>query len=138
MDQQPSIQPHGLTKRQLRHLADCTARASGSSLQQLRQSALDHLAATVEAHRQNALINVRLARAICDRFETISGRWEELTPIARFWLGGAVHYFVMSQDEESDHASPLGFEDDAEVLNACLRLADLPVLCLNIQDYDHV
>jgi hypothetical protein len=138
VDQQYIIQPDGLTKRQLRHLADCTASAAGSSAQELRQSALDHLSSTVNAHRQNALINVRLARAICDRFETIADRWEQLTPTARAWLAGAVHYFVMSQDDESDHSSPIGFEDDAEVLNACVRLAGLPELCLKIQDYDHV
>jgi hypothetical protein len=138
LDRQASNQPDGLTKRQLRHLADCTARASGNSVQQLRASALDHLAGTVDAHRQNPLVNVRLATAICERIETFAAKWEELTPAARFWLGGAICYFVMSQDDESDHMSPIGFEDDAEVLNACLRLAELPELCLNIQDYDHV
>ena len=101
-------------------------------------AALDHLAGTVEAHKQNALINVRLAKAICERVEAVAATWEDLNPGARFWLGGAIHYFVMSQDDESDHTSPIGFEDDAEVLNACLRLAELPELCLNIQDYDHV
>ena len=137
MDHELSEQPNGLTRTQRRHLADCTARGSGSSVQQLRESALNHLAGTVEAHRQNALINIGLAKAICERVETVAGKWEDLTPIARFWLGGAIHYFVMSQDDESDHTSPIGFEDDAVVLNACLRLADLPVLCLTIQDYDH-
>ena len=133
MDHHPSHQPDGLTKRQLRHLSDCTARASGSSVEQLRESALDHLAGTIEAHRQNALINVRLAKAICERVETVVAAWDDLTPNARFWLGGAIRYFVMSQDDESDHTSPIGFEDDAEVLNACLRLAGLPDLCLNIR-----
>ena len=43
----------------------------------------------------------------------------------------------MSEDDESDHLSPIGFEDDAEVLNACLRFANLPELCLKTEDYDH-
>jgi hypothetical protein len=135
---QPFDQPDGLTKRQLRHLEDCTIRASASSIDQLRKVAADHLAATVEVHTRNTLVNVRLARAICERVESVAERWEDLTPSAKFWLGGAIHYFVMGQDEESDHTSPIGFEDDAEVLNACLRSAKLPELCLNIQDYDHV
>lgn len=93
--------------------------------------------ATSAAFRKNPLINLRLATAICDRLENVAGTWDDLSPEARFWLGGAIIYFTISDDDESDHLSPIGFEDDAEVLNACLQLANLPELCLKIEDYDH-
>lgn len=41
-------------------------------------------------------------------------------------------------DDEPDFTSPIGFEDDTEVLNACLRLAQLGALCLHPEDYDDV
>ena len=40
----------------------------------------------------------------------------------RSWLGGAVLYFTTSHDVEPDFISPIGFEDDAEVVNACFEV----------------
>lgn len=54
----------------------------------------------------------------------------------RAWLAGAILYFAQSNDGEPDLTSPIGFEDDTEVLNACLRFAHLEALCLNPEDYD--
>jgi hypothetical protein len=39
---------------------------------------------------------------------------------ARALLRGAVHYFVMRDDGEDDLRSPIGFDDDARVVNAVL------------------
>jgi hypothetical protein len=47
-------------------------------------------------------------------------------------------YYANADDAEADLTSPIGFEDDVEVLNACLRFARLDELCLNPEDYDDV
>jgi uncharacterized membrane protein YkvA (DUF1232 family) len=58
--------------------------------------------------------------------------------MAQPWLAGAVHYFTSGSDCEPDFTSPIGFEDDVEVLNACLRLAGLSHLSLKPEEYDEV
>jgi hypothetical protein len=47
-------------------------------------------------------------------------------------------YFASCDDDEPDLSSPIGFEDDTEILNACLRFASLDDLCLKVEDYDSV
>ena len=43
---------------------------------------------------------------------------------------------LMRPIQDSGELSPIGFEDDNEVLNACLRLAGRDDLCLKPEDYD--
>jgi hypothetical protein len=43
-------------------------------------------------------------------------------------------YFSSANKEEDDHKSPIGFDDDAEVINACLRVAGRNDLCINPED----
>jgi uncharacterized membrane protein YkvA (DUF1232 family) len=95
-----------------------------------------HLAATATVHAQNPLVNLRLATAVRDVAEQVLSTWDDLTPTARAWLASAVLYFANSDDDEPDCTSPIGFEDDAEVLNACLRLAQLGALCLHLEGND--
>ncbi len=82
------------------------------------------------------MINLRLATAIVEVIERVVGDWNSLPADARSWLAGAMHYFCKCNDDEPDFSSPIGFEDDTEVLNACLRFAKLNDLCLNVEDYD--
>jgi hypothetical protein len=104
----------------------------------LRQAVEQHLSATAAVHAQNPLVNLRLATAIRDVIEQVLSIWDNLTPAACTWLAGAMLYFAKSNDDEPDFTSPIGFEDDTEVLNACLRLANLGALCLHPEDYDDV
>ena len=62
-------------------------------------------------------------------------RLGQLADASQFWLRAAIYYFA-HDDDEPDFSSPIGFEDDAEVLNACLRLAGRDDLCLKPEDYD--
>ncbi len=64
--------------------------------------------------------------------------WETLAPNMRRWFAGAILHFASSDDDEPDFTSPIGFEDDAEVLNAFLRFAGYDDLCVNPEDYDDV
>jgi hypothetical protein len=62
---------------------------------------------------------------------------DSLTPSVRNWLAGAILYFYGCDEDEADFTSPIGFEDDTEILNACLKLAGLEELRLNPEDFDH-
>ena len=82
------------------------------------------------------MINVRLAEAIIVQFMTATDHLSQLPTNEQYWLAGAMLYFSTLDDSEPDFSSPIGFEDDTEVLNACLRFAGLDQLCLRPEDYD--
>ena len=82
------------------------------------------------------MINARLAAAICDVIRSVVADWDNLPIAGQPWLRAAMYYFAHSDDDQPDFTSPIGFEDDAEVLNACLRFAEREELCLKPEDYD--
>lgn len=138
MSDQRSNFPRGLTRRLFDRLAESAESASGSSPAHLLQAADNHLERVREANQRNPFINYRLAEALWEVMRTVVYDWNQIADIARPWLLGAMHYFAGDNDEEPDFTSPIGFEDDAEVLNACLRFAGREDLCLNTEDYDDV
>jgi uncharacterized membrane protein YkvA (DUF1232 family) len=138
MSDQLELYPSGLTRTQFDRLSTYAGRAAGLVPSQLLQEAQRHLDRARVAHSHNHLVNVRLATAICEIFAEVVNRWESLAPHAWTWLAGAFLYFAKRDDDEPDFRSPIGFEDDAEVLNACLRLAHLDELSLRPEDYDDV
>ena len=136
MGDQLELYPSGLTRSQFDQLSEFANRASGLDSAQLLDDARQHLEQTVVAHATNRMINLRLATAIVEVIEQVVGDWHSLPDNSRSWLAGAMHYFAKSNDDEPDFGSPIGFEDDTEVLNACLKFARLDDLCLNVEDYD--
>jgi uncharacterized membrane protein YkvA (DUF1232 family) len=138
MDTQIYVFIEKLNSHQLKKLKTYYLEASNLNIEALRQAAMQHLQNTAQACQRNPLINIRLAQALYDTIEQLATIWPTVRPEARPWLAAAILYFVKSDDEEPDFASPIGFEDDTEVLNACLRLAHLDRLCLHPEDYDDV
>ena len=128
--------PQGLARSQLARLIEFVETAAGLEPAELLGRTRQHLQLARAAHEQNRMVNVRLAEAIAKTIEQVTDRWDSLPANARNWLAGAIAYFFSCQDDEPDFDSPIGFEDDTEVLNACLRLAGLTELCLNPEDYD--
>lgn len=130
--------PSGLTRSQFDQLSELVERSADQSPESLQTDVSRHLAATEAAFAKNRLVNVRLATAIVGRIETTIADWESLPTHARPWLKGAFAYFISDDDEEPDFESAIGFEDDAEILNACLKFAGREDLCLKVEDYDDV
>ena len=138
MSPQRSLFPSGLTRRLFDRLAESVESVSGSTPAQLLQAADTHLERVQAAQQRNPLVNYRLAEALYNTMRTVIDDWSQIANVAHPWLLGAMHYFAGDNDEEPDFTSPIGFEDDAEVLNACLRFAGREDLCLNTEDYDDV
>ena len=101
-------------------------------------SHIQHLEIIRAAHKTNPMINVRLAQAILAALEKTVAGWQSLPPHSHPWLKAAMHYFAVLEDDEPDLTSPIGFEDDAEILNACLRLAGKEEWSINPAEYDDV
>jgi uncharacterized membrane protein YkvA (DUF1232 family) len=123
MAEQRTLFPAGLTRRLSRRLAEYARTAEGQSPADLLRQAEKHLEAVRIAHRRNAMINVRLAEAICGVIRTVVADWDSLPTPSHSWLRAAIYYFANCDDDQPDFTSPIGFEDDTEVLNACFRLA---------------
>lgn len=138
MADQLNLYPTGLTQSQFARLSHYATKAATQTPAQLGQEVQRHLEDTRLAYTRNRLVNLRLATALSDVVTDTLGRWGSLAPHARRWLAGACLYFARSNDEEPDFTSPIGFEDDAEILNACLRLAQFDDLCVKPEDYDDV
>lgn len=136
MSDQRNLFPTGLSRSQFDRLADCAESAAQLTPTELLTAARAHLAKAQAAYEHNRMINVRLAEAIVARFKTVVDDWKRLPANERNWLAGAMKYFSTADDAEPDFGSPIGFEDDTEVLNVCLRFANLAQLCLKPEDYD--
>lgn len=136
MGRQLDMFPSGLTRSQFERLSGFVEQAGAAPPAELLQEARDHLERARGAYATNRMINVPMAAAICGAIADVVDRWDTLLPNARSWLAGAVLYFAKCNDDEPDFSSPIGFEDDTEVLNACLRFANQDDLCLNVEDYD--
>ena len=127
--------PEGLTQNEFDTLTKCLKEVANFQAEQLLDLAEDYLKRIRMLHSKNPHINVRLAEAIVLTFRDIFGDWENIPHQARSWCRGMVQYFCVADDNEHDFSSPIGFKDDAEVMNACLRLAGREDLCINPEDF---
>jgi hypothetical protein len=138
MDAQLPLFPTGLTRTPRDRLMTCAHRAATLTVEELQAVARRHLDAAADAHQSNPCVNLRLATALCDTMERVTMVWETLTPHVRLWFAGAILHFASSDDDAPDFTSPIGFDDDAEVLNAGLRFAGYDDLCVHPEAYDDI
>lgn len=99
---------------------------------------VEHQRARIEAHvtaadnatHANEFVDQHLAHVIADRLGKALDEWDGLDDHGRRLLHAAVAYYALREDAEDDMSSVIGFEDDAQVVNVCLRaigLADLEI-----------
>ncbi len=129
------IQPRGLTQQEMTVLTDCLAKNDLSPEEMLKEAEL-HLVKAKEAHKTNVMVNFKLAEGIVKVFRKIVAEWEAIPDSAQKWCLGMICYFSLGEDEIDDFDSPIGFEDDAEVVNACLKMIEREELCINPEDFD--
>jgi uncharacterized membrane protein YkvA (DUF1232 family) len=130
--------PEGLTEKEFSLLTRCSNEVSEFSLTELLKLAEEHLEIVRRAHSKNIFINFKLAKEIFNTFQLVADQWDSNPGHSHPWLKGMIRYFSLSTDLESDLTSPIGFDDDVEIMNACLRLASREDLCLNPEDFDDV
>ena len=130
--------PEGLTEKEFSLLTRCSNEVSGLSPMELLNLAEEHLEKVRWAHSKNIFINFKLAKEIFNTFRVVTTQWGNLPKHCYPWLRGMMRYFTLSTDLESDFTSPIGFDDDVDIMNACLKLAGCEDLCLNPEDFDDV
>lgn len=130
------VLPEGLDRTLTDALTLCAQQADPIDLTYLGDRVQAHLQRANFAAQANPMVNVALAEAIAAIYANLISRWPSLPTMATPWLRGAMLYFVETDNDDPDFDSPIGFEDDVEVLNACLRMAGLEELCLTPEDFD--
>ncbi|MCE3554506.1 hypothetical protein LWC33_23990 [Pseudonocardia sp. RS11V-5] len=87
----------------------------------LRARLQDHLAQVRAAAEDNEFVDLHLAEQLHSRLTAALDGWSTYDHEQRAALTGAVNYLVQTDDEENDLRSPIGFDDDAEIVMAALR-----------------
>ncbi len=127
------LYPEGLIDSIERTLIQCQNAAKDISPAQLLKEALDHFEKVQEASGNNSHIDVQTAEAIVGVFLILVQEWDSIPSIAQSWCKAMMRYFTIADDIENDFNSPIGFDDDAEVVNACLKLAGRADICLDVE-----
>ena len=127
--------PVGIPKFQLTKIESLAQGLVGKSIPELTSEIENHVVLATAAKDEFQMLNLGLATLIGERLKSAIGYWDSLNESQKFWMLGAIAYFVDSDDEEDDFRSPIGFEDDAEVFNACIRFADHDELVINKEDF---
>lgn len=136
MDELLKFAPQGLSEAVLQKLSRHSNLNGTISPDTLLEDVRGHLNRIREAAQENPFVNTRLAEGIVDRLHVAVAHWDRIPGEAQPWMKAAMAYFADTFDEVPDLASPIGLEDDCEVLNACLRLANRDDLCLDPADFD--
>jgi hypothetical protein len=92
-----------------------------NEIQQLTALMDAHLAHVRESAEDNEFLDVTQAERLHAQLRSTLQSWDVLDGEQRRILSEAVAYLVRADDEEDDLQSPIGFEDDAEVVAAALR-----------------
>lgn len=115
-------------------LRNCLVQAARRPVSELLAAAEEHLARAEAAYDANPDVDIDAARQIVSRLRVIAKDWDSIPELAKPCCRGMFLYFAEEDDEMSDLASPVGFADDAEVVNACLAFADRGDLCFSPGD----
>ena len=124
------FQPTGLSNALAARLFQSLKETKNISLSDLLLQAHQHLANAQAAHQQTGKVNIELAAAIVHVFDQVSHEWSSISELARPWCKAMIAYFISSNDQEKDFNSLIGFDDDVEVVNSCLKFAGKTDLCL--------
>lgn len=92
-----------------------------TTVEALRAALRAHLHRAEAAEQSNEFVDLPLARRLHGELSVALDDFEQLDEEQRRVLADAVAYFVRTDDDEDDLRSPIGFDDDAAVVEAALR-----------------
>ena len=132
----PELFPKGLMNHEFEILMKCSKNVDRFSIDEMKEKTDQYFISIEKAYENNSIVNVNLAAAIVSSIHAVCLDWETIPETAKPWCKGMIQYFIETNDDENDLESPIGFDDDADVLNACLKFANRPDLCVDPEEYD--
>lgn len=135
-----SFSPIGLSGSQLATLQQQADELAEVSSSRVAVDVCEHLERVRAAAAESGLVHVRLAESLGAAIlkvltlldEDTAGRW---LPCSN-WLKAAAMYFARTCDSDHDLQSPTGFDDDAEIWNACVTMAGLDAYVVDPEEFD--
>ena len=118
----PTTEPtlDGLSRREAQRVQALIATdLPGAS--ELRAAIASYLTDIAREARRNEFLDLALARSVAAALEKLIDGSSTFELSHRRLVAAAVAYFVDADDAAHDMASPIGFEDDARVVNAVAR-----------------
>jgi uncharacterized membrane protein YkvA (DUF1232 family) len=92
------------------------------SADELRREIAEYVAAVHARAQREEFVDVRLVDRVGDAcLGLLSAIGDEAPPESRRLVQAAIRYFILESDADSDFSSVVGFDDDAEVVNAVAR-----------------
>ena len=126
---------HRLEPAYLKTMNNLIAEVEEADLIELILLSRHYLNKITEASKDHPLINARLAAAIHDKIEKVADEVSSTSENLTIFKA-AILYFIIEDDDENDFDSPIGFEDDATVINTFLEHIGRDDLLINIGDFD--
>jgi hypothetical protein len=128
--------PKGLMNSEFEILMKCSKKAGDCSINEMKKKTDLYYKKVKLAYENNSIVNVKLASAIVSSIHSVCAEWENIPDTAKPWCKGMIQYFTEQDDDENDLESPIGFDDDADVMNSCLKFAGRSDLCIDPEEYD--
>ena len=102
-------------------------------VEHLFDACTQHANHALEKFKENPLIDFDTAEKIAVTFKELETKWPAIDHKAQEYFKAAMYYFAISEDDEHDFASFTGFDDDVEILNACLKFAELDDMIIELR-----
>jgi hypothetical protein len=101
---------------------------SAMEVQEMLAEAKEHLRKSEDAAKKG-LTDAKTAKAIYQKLLEIHTYLKVHSPSSATWeqFKLVIVYFVQENDEENDFDSPVGFDDDAEIVNCFLKTLGNPL-----------
>ena len=99
----------------------------------LFEACSQHADHALEKSKESPIIDFESAEKLAAVFKTLEEKWPTLNEKIQDNFKAAMYYFAISEDEEDDFTSFTGFDDDVEILNACLKYAEIDDLIIELR-----
>lgn len=104
-----------------------------NEVEPLKEEIIGYLGKVKQAQKKNEFLNGTLAGKIGETSILLLESYNTYSKEHQTLMIGAVKYFLLSGDQDKDISSPLGFDDDAEVLNFVLKSIGRDELLIDIE-----
>ena len=116
-------------RQSVARLADEPLRTAAALVAEVR----DYVRVVEAAAAKDAFIDAKVAAALAGASVELATRCEAGAAEDRLLAQVAIRYFILEDDAEGDLSSVVGFDDDAEVMNAVVELLGMDDLRIDIQ-----
>lgn len=99
----------------------------------LFEACSQHADHALEKFKENPIIDFDTAEKMASVFKELQKIWSSLNDQVQRNFKAAMYYFAISEDDEHDFTSFTGFDDDVEILNACLTYAELDHMLITLR-----